>query len=501
MDLAAKPTTLLAAVALLATAPIAMAEEAPVSQRLVVGFDRMPEGLVEHGHYLGATVLDVDRAAGFAVVATGDAEGFRSQAQARGARWVEADPVLHLAASVPDDPLFASSQYGPQMVGAPAAWDLAPAAATPTVCIVDSGVRHTHADLAARYAGGIDLANGDADPWDDHGHGTHVAGIAAAATDNALGIAGVAPARFLAAKVLDAAGDAPLSTVATGIRWCADQGAKVVSLSLGAPSGLTALQEAVAYAKGKGALLVAAAGNGNGCADCVLYPARYPDAVAVGCVDQYRNPCGFASTGPEVDLAAPGNAIQSTCWTSDACYTRGGGTSQSTPHVAGAAALAWAAHPEWTAAQVRQALEATAQDVGAAGRDAQTGLGLVRADLAQLASPAPAPAPAPAADLALAPASQSRTVAAKGSVAFTFTVTNEGGADETVRLSAKASRAGWGVALSASSLQLAPGASAAVTLTVTAPAKSAPMTVTLTAASGLDAAVVATGTAQTTLVK
>lgn len=506
-----KTPALLAVVSLLAAAPIAVGEKAPVSQRLAVGFDQMPEGLVEHGNYLGATVESVDRTLGFAVVSTSDAAGFRSQAAERGhgVRWIEDDPVQPLAAFTPNDPMFATSQYGPQFVGAPAAWDLAPAGATPTVCILDSGVRATHADLASRYAGGVDLVNGDGDPSDDFGHGTHVTGIAVAATNNGAGIAGIAPARFLAVKVLDAAGNGAMSTVASGIRWCADQGARVISMSLGGPSGLSAVQDAVAYAKGKGAVLVAAAGNGNSCADCVLYPARYTDVVAVGCVDQYRDPCAFASTGPEVDLAAPGNAIQSTCWTSDTCYTRGAGTSQSTPHVAGAAALVWAAHPDWTNDQVRQALESTAQDVGAAGKDAKTGFGLVRADLAQQAQPAAAPAPAPApspspappAALSMSPASQAKTVAARGTVTYTFTVANDGPANDTVQLSAKASRSGWGATLSASSLTLVPGASATVQLTVTAPAKSPPMTVTLTAASGLDSLVKASGTAQTTITK
>jgi thermitase len=503
-----KTPALLVVVSLLAVAPLAMGQHPPVSRRLAVGFDHMPDGLVEHGDYLGASVQSVDRALGFAVVLSGDASGFRGQALQHGAKWVEEDALQPLALSTPNDPMFAASQYGPQFVGAPAAWDAAPVSALPTVCILDSGARLSHQDLASRYAGGIDLVNGDSDPTDDFGHGTHVTGIAVAATNNTLGIAGVSRAPFLMVKVLDATGNGYQTNVATGIRWCADHGAKVISMSLGASAGMSALQDAVAYAKGKGALMFAAAGNGNSCANCVEYPAKYTDVIAVGCVDQYRNPCAFASTGPEVDLAGPGNAIQSTCWTSDACYTRGAGTSMSTPHVAGAAALVWGAHPDWTNDQVRQALESSAQDVGSSGTDVQTGHGLVRADLAQQASvsgpappPAPAPAPAPSASVAMSPASQAKNVAARASVTYTFTVTNQGSANDTVKLSAAASRSGWGVALSASSLSLAPGASATVQLTVTAPAKSAPMTVTLTALSGLDAAVKATGTAQSTLTK
>ena len=479
-------------------------------QRWVIALDEMPAGLAEHGRFLGAEVAAVDRALGFVAVTTGDAHGLRERAaQERGVRWLEADPLLPLAAFTPNDPEFGVSQYGPQLVGAPAAWDrVAPGvAALPLACVVDSGVRRTHGDLAATYAGGIDYVNGDADPSDDFGHGTHVAGILAAATNNGAGIAGVAGGRFLAAKVLDASGNGLQSNVASAIRWCVDQGAKVVSVSLGHTAGSSVLQMAVDDAWSRGALVFAAAGNGNSCTDCVQYPARYTNAIAVGCVDQYRRACAFASTGPDIDLAAPGNAIQSTWWTGDADYQRAGGTSMSTPHAAGAAVLAWGAHPGWTNAQVRQALEASAQDVAAAGKDAQTGFGLVRADLALDASvspapaPTPSPTPSPGAGVSISPASQAKSVPARGQATYQVVVHNDGAANDTVTLSAKASRNGWGVSLPTTSLQLAPGASATVSFTVTAPAKSAPMTLTLTAASQLDAAVKATATATTSISK
>src|SRR5688500_6897995 len=211
--------------------------------------------------------------------------------------------------------------------------------------------------------------------------------------------------------------------------------------------------------------MTAAAGNGNGCADCVLFPARYTEVIAVGCVDQYRNPCAFASTGNEIDLAAPGNAIQSTWWTSDTAYMYAGGTSMSTPHVAGAAALVWLAHPEYTRAQVRQALESSAQDVAAAGKDVQTGSGLVRADLAIAAALAPEPPapPASTAGFALSPASQAKTVAPKGTVSYSFSVQNTGSAADTFVMSASASKSSWTVTLQTSSLALEPGASGTVT--------------------------------------
>ncbi len=493
---------LLAAVAV----PALAADSDPVTEhRLAVRFSRVPDGLTEHGRFHGADILAVDQALGFVVVSTSDEHGFRGRAaQDASVRSVEDDSVQKMVAFASNDPLY-STQYGPALVGAPAARDLATSAA-PAICVLDTGVRMTHQDLAASYAGGIDLVNGDSDPSDDHGHGTHVAGIAAAIANNAVGVVGIAPSPLLAVKVLDANGDGSMSTVASGIRWCVDNGAKVISMSLGGTAGSAVAQDAVDYAWSHGVVLAAAAGNGNSCVDCVSYPAKYANTIAVGCVDQYKAFCSFASTGPEVDLAAPGNAIQSTWWTGDAAYQRAGGTSMSTPHVAGAAALVWAAHPDWSNAQVRQALESSAQDVATAGKDAKTGFGLVRADLAIAQSPSapappPAPAPAPSAGVALSPASQSKSVVKGGSVAYTFQVQNTGSANDTVAVSLSGLKSGWSASLSASSLSLAPGATASVTLTVTAPAKPGSMSLAITAASGLDPMVKASGSAQTTATK
>ncbi|MES2154465.1 MAG: S8 family serine peptidase [bacterium] len=493
---------LLLALAATALAPLAVAaaEPAPGPARLVVSFHALPSDIHPQSHYLGATVLAVDGPLGFAVVQADDAAGFRQQAHGRAeVRAVEDDPLQPLAAFLPSDPEFGVSQYGPQLIGAPAAWDVTLGSADVTLCIVDTGARMTHQDLAAHAAGGIDLVNGDSDPSDDNGHGTHVTGIAAAVTGNGVGIAGIAQSSFKAAKVLDASGNGYMSTVATGIRWCADNGAKVISMSLGSTTPSTAVEDAVNYAWNKGTLLAAAAGNGA-CTGCVQYPAAYANVIAVGCVDQNRAICSFTSQGPEVDLAAPGNAIQSTWFTSDTALMRAAGTSMSTPHVAGAAALVWAAHPGYTNAQVRQALESSAQDVGAAGKDAAAGFGLVRPDLAIAANVTAMPPPPPPAThgVAVSPASQAKAAAAKGTVSYTFTVQNTGSVADSVSLTKVLSRTGWTASLSVSSLTLQPGESGTVVLTVTAPQKSPAMTVTITAAA---AGICATATAQTTIGK
>ena len=380
----ARPVGLLAA-ALLITAGVMplVASGEPTPQRLAVGFvgDNAPApGSDLHG----AKVLSVDAELGVAIVESKDRSAFEKKA-ARDASigYVEADDVVASVAYVPNDPRF-TAQYHHGLVGAPAAWDATLGAADVVVCVADTGIRYTHEDLAAAYAGGYDFVNNDADPWDDHGHGTHVSGIVAATSNNSLGGSGMAQIRLLHAKVLSASGTGSLSTIASGISWCANQGADVISLSLVASSGSKTLQRAVDQAWNKGVVLTAAAGNTacGGGKGCVSYPAKYTNVIAVGCVDSARSPCSWASSGPEMDLAAPGVAILSTHYSGDSAYASFSGTSQATPIVAGAAALLRAADQNLTNAEIRSLLQSNAQDVGTLGKDAQTGAGLVRADWA-----------------------------------------------------------------------------------------------------------------------
>lgn len=351
-------------------------------ERLIVLFDTLPPGLQKHDRYNGADVLSVDETAGFVVVQANHGKAFRQGAKdLAGVRGVEPDTVVGSLGFTPNDPMFHGPQYAPKLIGAPAAWSTTTGTSSATLCMLDTGIRRTHQDLAANYVGGIDLVNDDNDPWDDGGHGTRTAGVAAGVLHNGVGIAGIADVPVKAVKVLSSTGGGYSSDIATGIRWCADHGARIVSISLGGSTAVTAVRDAVDYAWGKGLILVAGAGNGN-CFDCVLYPAAFPNVIAVGAVDSSAKVQGFTSKGPQVDLAAPGVNIQTTGNGWDTHYLMGGGTSLSAPHVAGAAALVWSAHPTWTNQKVRTALEATAQDVGPAGRDDWSGAGMVRPDRA-----------------------------------------------------------------------------------------------------------------------
>lgn len=392
---------MLAALLVAGLAPATLAQgQGPASdgpERLIVQFDdgAMPPGLRKQDRFNGADVVAVDEAAGFAVVQAGHGKAFREKARdLKEVRDVETDALVEGQGFTPNDPMFNSPQYAPKLIGAPAAWSTTTGTSSATLCMLDTGIRRTHQDLAARYAGGIDLVNDDGDPWDDGGHGTRTAGVAAGVINNGVGISGIANVPVKEVKVLSSSGGGYSSDIATGIRWCADNGARIVSISLGGSTAVTAVRDAVDYAWGKGLLLVAGAGNGN-CSNCVLYPAAFPNVIAVGAVDAGANVQGFTSKGPQMDLAAPGVNIQTTGYGSDTHYLMGGGTSLSAPHVAGAAALVWSAHPTWTNQQVRTALEATAQDVGPAGRDDWSGAGMVRPDRAIAYGSAPSPSPSP----------------------------------------------------------------------------------------------------------
>jgi len=276
------------------------------------------------------------------------------------------------------------------------------------VAVIDTGIDQTHPDLQANLAGGINFVDvtctrysflgsctrtkrlGPSNWDDDNGHGSHVAGIIAAA-DNGAGVIGVAPrASLYAIKALDYSGSGSLDDAIAGIEWASGLNggtrADVVNMSFGCDCDDPALKAAVDGANAAGVLLIAAAGNSGPGADTVGYPAHYDSVVAVSatCGPTFSLYCSapdavasFSSTGPSVELAAPGDTIYST-W-KDGGYMTESGTSMAAPHVAGAAALVKAANPGWSNSQVRQRLIDTALDLGPAGRDTGYGFGLVNA--------------------------------------------------------------------------------------------------------------------------
>ncbi len=247
------------------------------------------------------------------------------------------------------------------------AWDTTTGSGSVPIAILDTGIKAGHEDLN-NVTKSTNFATCNYYNYyffacsldDNQGHGTHVAGSAAANSNNGVGVAGTCRGCSLFnAKVLDDNGSGANSWIANGIIWSADEGAKVISMSLGGSSSSNTLRDAVDYAWGKGAVLVAAAGNDN--TSNPSYPAYYQNVIAVGATDHKDLKASYSNYGSWVDVAAPGSAILSTTVDS-AKYGKYNGTSMSTPHVAGVAGLVWSTSPGASNQDVRNKIEASIED-------------------------------------------------------------------------------------------------------------------------------------------
>ncbi len=308
-------------------------------------------------------------------------------------------------ADVPNDPYFYGYQYAlrnhggilnvapdiqPLMtagadIKAVDAWTVSKGESV-VIAILDTGVDRSHPDLVEKVpTSGHDFANNDDDANDDVWHGTHVAGIAAAGTNNAIGTAGVAwSSLILPVKVTDANGDGYYSWMIDGIIWAADHGADVINISLGGSADDPLLKDACQYAHDKGVVIVAAAGNDGTLG--VLYPAAYDDFVLAVAASDYNDAItDFSSYGPEMDVAAPGMWVLGPVpqWYAGAGnlpYVFGSGTSMASPHVAGMAALLKSAKPDLAADDLMKIIRYTADDINKTafpGRDDHAGYGRI----------------------------------------------------------------------------------------------------------------------------
>jgi subtilisin family serine protease len=274
----------------------------------------------------------------------------------------------------PNDPDW-NLQWGPAKIQANYAWNTTTGSNNTLVCVIDTGIDYNHPDLAANYAlGGYDWVNNDSNPMDDHGHGTHCAGIIGAVINNNIGIAGIAQVRIMAEKALDASGGGYEDDLANAIIDATNKGAKILSMSWGGgPSNL--IHDALKYAYAHGVLLVAAAGNSGSSAK--HYPAAYDEVIAVTATDSTDTPAYFTTYGDWVELAAPGVDIWSTVW--DDSYRYMSGTSMACPHVSGTAALVWSEFPNMSRDVLRMHLRDTADDLGKPGFDIYYGYGRINA--------------------------------------------------------------------------------------------------------------------------
>ena len=387
---------------------------------------------------------------------------------------VEPDAVVRPCA-VPDDPRL-GAQWPLSAIGAPSAWDVSFGSSSVVVGVIDTGVV-AHPDLDAQRVGGYDFVDDaatagdgdgrDPDPTDEGArdgeggtsswHGSHVAGIAVARAGNGYGVAGVAPGcRFMPLRATGVGGGST-SDLADAILYAAGLAAtddgpalaaplRVVNMSLGLGVDVAEIRDAVQAAAGAGVLLVASAGNTGG---AVLYPAAYPEVLAVGAVDGRLVHAAYSCVGTELDLVAPGGGADGRDTEADGfhdgvlstvldetvapavpSFGYESGTSMASPHVAGAAALLLSVEPSLTAAQARAALLATCRDLDVAGPDTLTGAGLlavgeaVRKVLADRGTPRADPA-------RLLLSSTSLRVASDASTGFVY-VSNAGGGTLTV---------------------------------------------------------------------
>ena len=371
----------------------------------------------------GMTVQDTIPELGIAVVAAPEAGTNADLAAA--AATLEASPAIEWAEpnytftldATPNDPDYTTQAPYLNWLEMSAAWEYSTGQSDVIVAVLDTGVAMNHPDLMSGIwtnpreipDNGIDDdGNGfidDVHGWnfagnnnavaDDYGHGTHVAGIAAARINNGIGIAGMAGgATIMPVKVFFP----PPNVIGTyedlirAIVYATDNGARVINMSLGTSSYSRGEEAAVDYAWDHGAVVVAAAGNTG--RETYHYPAAHPNAIAVAATTASDTRAGFSTYGDFVDVAAPGSSVFSTLMSGG--YGNMSGTSMATPHVAGLAALLFSLNPQLTNTQVRELIETSADDLGASGWDKRFGHGRINARKALAAvTPPPQPSPTP----------------------------------------------------------------------------------------------------------
>jgi serine protease len=323
----------------------------------------------------------------------------------------------------PNDPLFVPAEGYFETIRLTQAWDLTHGSAGGVIAVVDTGVSAVP-DLSGQLLPGRNFVANNTDARDDSiiGHGSLVAGVAAATTNNGIGIAGAGwDTRILPVKVLDNRGVGTDFQVTSGIVWAADQGARVINLSLGGPATAAALCDAVSYAISRGVVVVASAGNSG--TTIPNYPASCPGAVSVSAADVNGDFAWFSNFGPTIDLAAPGVSITST--RNDGSYGTESGTSFAAPMVSAVAALVLGQHPDWSPTQVATQLEQSAQDRGPAGDDVYYGHGLLDAFAAVGGPKQPAASP----DLDSLEPNDAATEATPLTAPLTATISPEGDVD------------------------------------------------------------------------
>jgi thermitase len=285
--------------------------------------------------------------------------------------FAELDRILPLQQMVPNDPLYDNpNSWSLPKINAPEAWAINTGSSDIVVAILDTGVDASHPELAPKIVPGWNIYDNNADTSDIYGHGTAVAGTAAASSNNSVGVASVAwGCRIMPVRISDSSGYGSYSNIASGLNWAADHGARVANISYDV-SGSRTVSSAAKYFQAKGGVVASAAGN-QGISSST---GDDPYILTVGATDSSDSLFSWSNRGNNLDLVAPGNVYTTL---PGGLYGVGGGTSFASPIVAGAAALVLSVNPNLTPGQVQDILKQGADDLGLAGWDSNFGSGRI----------------------------------------------------------------------------------------------------------------------------
>lgn len=272
--------------------------------------------------------------------------------------YVEVDHVGQGGATVPTDPSYSSQWHLPK-IAMPYAWDLTTGSSNVIVAVLDTGLNNSNGEFTGRTVPGYDFAYNDADPADDFGHGTAVAGVIAANANNGVLVAGVDwKCQVMPVKVLDANNNGLYSWWAAGLDWAVAHGCKVANLSAGGASSSATLTSSIRNAISSGVIFVTITHNDG--AGTIRFPGNLTDSITVGATDAQDRRTSFSNYGSQIDLVGPGTNIYTVWYTGGISYSWG--TSFSGPQVSGVAALLAALNPSLKQAQVETLLCAGAED-------------------------------------------------------------------------------------------------------------------------------------------
>jgi len=303
--------------------------------------------------------------------------------------YAEPDFEAHAIATT-NDPYFTQGhQWYLSKIEATTAWDTTKGSSNVVVAVLDTGVLASHPDISGKVLAGYNFVSNNTNTTDDNGHGTAVAGLTSASTNNGVGMAAVSWANpVMPVKVLGANGSGSYSGISNGITWAADKGARIINLSLGGTSSSKTLQDAVNYAWKKNVILIAAAGNNGN--NTPVYPAACTNVVAVSATNSSDGRPSWSNYGSYVDVSAPGVSVLTLSGASG--YANWNGTSFSSPVASGVVALMVSANSSLSNAGIVDALLKNSDDIGAAGYDVYFGHGRVNARRAVAAVTTSSPA-------------------------------------------------------------------------------------------------------------